>query len=79
MQQELLQRAGFAGVTEIDVSDEFLRVVRAWTKARERYADPLRAAEGGKEFDQKQVEHRGTAAGIEGGLLRRSLFVARRP
>ncbi len=78
-QPELLTSAGFAQVEETDVTDECLRIRRALLGAKERHATDLRLSQGQSEFDRVQRENRATAAAIEAGLLRRSLFVAERP
>ena len=75
----LLRSAGFANISETDVTPEFLRVARTYLEARKRHADELRRSEGDAEFDRMQVERRDRVAAIEAGLLRRSLFLARRP
>lgn len=77
-QAELLSAAGFASVREIDLTDEFLRVARAWSEGMSRHADELRGIEG-EEFGQRLRDSRKTIAAIERGHLRRSLFVAERP
>ena len=78
-QQELLTSAGFAQVEETDVTDEFLRITLALLGAKERYATDLRLSQGQSEFDRVQRQNRATAAAIEAGLFRRSLFVAQQP
>jgi len=77
--QEMLASAGFVEVSETDVTAEFLEIARRWFEARERRADDLKKALGEDEFLRGQTESRGTIAAIEAGLLKRSLFVARRP
>ncbi len=77
-QQDLLRSAGFAEIAETDVTDEFLRITRALLEARERHSAELRASEGESEFARGQAWRRTRVAVIEGGLLRRSLFVAER-
>lgn len=75
----LLRSAGFADISETDVTAEFLRVARTYLEARRRHADELRRSEGEAEFDRMQGERRDRIAAIEAGLIRRSLFIARRP
>ena len=77
-QPELLRSAGFEEIEEIDLTDEFLRVARAWGEARRRHAEALKAAEGA-DFDVRMRDNRTRVRAIEAGLQRRSLFVARRP
>ena len=76
--QELLYSAGFVDIEEQDVTLEFLRTARGWLQARERYAADLRQSLGEPEFAQKQSESRANVSAIESGLLRRSLFTAKR-
>ncbi len=78
-QSDLLQAARFADIEELDLTDEFLRVARAWLAARTRLAAELREAEGETDFDQRLRESRAGVRAIEAGLLRRALFVAKRP
>ncbi len=75
-QRDLLRSAGFTEIAETDVTDEFLRIARALLEARDRLATELRESEGESEFTKEQAERRARVAAIEGGLLRRSLFVA---
>ncbi len=76
---ELLRAAGFSNVEEINVTDEYLRVTQAWLDARERHADELAEVEGEVDFAGRIKENRASVAALRDGLLRRSLFVARRP
>lgn len=76
--QELLETVGFVEVAEVDLTPEFLRVARGWLEGRERHAADLRAIEGDAEFALAQAERRRQVRAISEGLLRRSLFVARR-
>ncbi len=76
--QELLYIAGFVDIEEQDVTSEFMRTARGWVQARERYAASLRQSLGEPEFAKKQSESRVQISAIESGLLRRSLFTARR-
>lgn len=75
---ELMRRAGYAEVTETDVTDEYLRTQESWTAANERRSDELRAADPDG-FDERMADTRETLAAIRDGLLRRSLVVASRP
>lgn len=76
--QEMLRSAGFVDIQEQDVTPEFLRTARGWVQARKRYAADLRKSLGESEFAQKQSESRANISAIESGLLRRSLFTAKR-
>ena len=76
---DLLLSAGFTRPAETDLTADFLRTARAWYEGRERRATELRAAEGEASFAEGQADRRRQLRAIEAGLLRRSLFVARRP
>ncbi len=76
---EMLASAGFVDISETDVTEEFLDIARRWFEARNGRADELKAALGESEFLRVQTESQATVSAIEAGLLRRSLFVARRP
>ena len=72
---ELLFAAGFQRVEEIDLTPEFLVTTRAWLDGRERFRDELVKVEGKDAFEERQSDSRLQAEGIEGGLLRRALFL----
>ena len=74
----MLELAGFVDIEEQDVTPEFLRTARGWVQGRERYAADLRQSLGEAEFARKQSESRAQISAIEAGLLRRSLFTAKR-
>ncbi len=76
--RDLLQRAGFTGIEEIDVSQELRKTVSTWIKSRCRHAEGLAQVEGAREFDEEQRKARRWLRAIKSGILRRSLFVARR-
>ena len=74
----LLRAAGFCSIQEMDVTSDYLHAVRAWmTEASAREHD-LRAALGDALFEDRQNDRRVQGSAVENGLLRRSLFVARR-
>jgi hypothetical protein len=75
-QLELLARAGFRDLDEVDLTDAFVETQRAWLDARHRRRDELARLEAPGVFDQRQAEHRTQLAATEAGLLRRSLLFA---
>jgi hypothetical protein len=75
-QAELLARAGFRSVKEIDLTAEFIVCARAWYEGREAREPELRATFGDTWFEDRQADSRAMIPAIEEGLLRRSLFVA---
>lgn len=76
---DMLLAAGFADVQETDLTAEFLRTARARYQGRQQHFAQLAAAEGEASVNQKQADSRAQIKAIEAGLLRRSLFLARRP
>jgi len=78
-QDELLRSAEFVDIDETDETDQFLRTARGWYEARERHGSELRRLEGEMEFEEGQAGRRAKLKTIEAGLLRRALFVAKRP
>lgn len=75
---DMLRSAGFARITELDVTDDFLRTTLAWYEGRECYAAELITALGEPAFRERQADSRAQLKAIRAGLLRRSLFVAER-
>lgn len=73
--REMLLAAGFAEVSELDLTPQFMATQRGWLEGRDRYAEELIAADGEAAFNERQAEGRRQLAGIEAGLLRRALFV----
>ena len=76
---ELLRRAGFVDVTEIDGTEEFRAVAKEWIDQWDEHRDALTAVYGEPEFESRQHDRRMQLRAVEDGLLRRSLFVASRP
>jgi len=75
----MVKTTGFTNVEEVDLTPEFSRTTRGWYEGRERYAAELIAAEGEGPFRERQGDSAAQLKAIEAGLLRRCLFVARRP
>lgn len=71
----LLERAGFGGVREIDVTERYRATARAWLEQAEEMAIELSVVEGREAFRQHQDDRRAALAAVEAGLLRRALFV----
>lgn len=78
-QGSLLRTAGFTVADEIDVTADFLMTLRAWHREASCRADELRAVHGVQGFEDRQRDRSLGAAAAEAGVLRRSLFVTRRP
>jgi cyclopropane fatty-acyl-phospholipid synthase-like methyltransferase len=75
---DLLGRAGFTDVDEVDVTADYLTTSRAWLAARLRHRDAVRPVDP-QMYDDRLDKGRASIAAIEDGLLRRSLHVARTP
>jgi hypothetical protein len=75
---QMLLNAGFRDVRVTDVTREYLRISLAWRRARDRHVEGLRAALGEARVKEMDSDSRLNIAGIERGLLHRSLFVATR-
>ena len=75
----MLAAAGFVDVAQVAVTKAFLKICRAIRSARSRHADRLRVEEGEVAFEEEQDKKRRFIEGIEGRLLRRSLFLGSKP
>jgi hypothetical protein len=76
---ELLYRAGFIDVVELDGTEEFRAVAKDWIDQWDAHRDALIKIYGEPEFESRQHDRRVQLRAIEDGLLRRSLFVGSRP
>lgn len=75
----MLAAAGFVDVEEHDLTPAYLTTARRKLAGMDRLADRLVDVLGREEFDETLARRRRAAAAIEEGLLRRAVFVARRP
>jgi cyclopropane fatty-acyl-phospholipid synthase-like methyltransferase len=76
--RDLLRSAGFVEIEERDVTAEYLATARRKLEASERLADELAEVLGRQELEEAQARRRRAIGAITDGLLRRSLFTARR-
>lgn len=76
---ELLRRAGFIDVSEIDGTNEFRAVATEWIDQWDDHRDALTALYGEPEFESRQHDRRLQLRAVEDGLLRRALFLGSRP
>lgn len=76
---ELLRRAGFIDVAELDGTEEFGAVATEWIDQWDEHRDALTAVYGESEFVARQHDRRVQLQAVEDGLLRRSLFLGSRP
>ncbi|GAC1532333.1 MAG: hypothetical protein NVS3B1_25960 [Marmoricola sp.] len=77
--RELLEKAGFIEITETDCTAEFAGVTRAWIDQWESHRAELEAMWGAAEVDDRQRGRKAYLRVVDAGILRRSLFTARRP
>jgi ubiquinone/menaquinone biosynthesis C-methylase UbiE len=75
----LLRSAGFVAVEEHDVTDAYLETARRKVEVYREYAEHLADMLGAEQYAEMMQRFPGAIAAIEGGLLRRSIFDARRP
>ena len=75
----MLDAAGFTDVNELDCTAEFAAVTRAWIEQWDLHYEELAALLGKGVVDERQADRRAQLAATEDGILRRSLFTARRP
>ena len=71
----MLHAAGFADVAETDLTADYLTSVRSWFSESAAREGDLRSVLGDAQFEDRQNDRRLQIAAIEGGLLRRMLFV----
>jgi cyclopropane fatty-acyl-phospholipid synthase-like methyltransferase len=75
----LLRSAGFVEIEEYDLTTDYLATATRKVEVAEQFAEDMIQMLGRREYDEMQAERRLAIAAIAGGLLRRALFVARRP
>src|SRR5258708_5901992 len=75
----MLEAAGFVDVAETDFTAEFVVVTRAWMEQWEVHYDELAEMLGEEVVDERQADRQAQLGAIEDGILRRSVFRARRP
>ena len=76
---ELMTRAGFVDVEEVDGTPAFAHVTRAWVEEWDRHRDALVELLGPGGFHDRQRGRRNMLRAIEHGVLERSLVVGRAP
>ena len=76
---ELLRRAGFIDVAELDGTQDFRAVATEWIEQWDEHRDALIQVYGEPEFESRQHDRRLQLRAVEDGLLRRSLFLGSRP
>ncbi len=76
--RRLLRAAGFADVTEVDVTAAFRATAAAWLAEWESHVDDLARLEPPGAFEQRLADRRALLAAVDAGLLHRTLLTARR-
>ena len=74
----LFTEAGLEPVTSEDLTEEFRKTCRALGSARDALEVELREAEGDEIYEEERRKEVDMRKGIDGGLLIRSLLVARK-
>ena len=72
---DLIRRAGFTDVHEVDVTADYLATTRAWRAARLRHRETVRPVDP-KMYDERLAKGEDAIEAIEAGLLRRTLHIA---
>jgi cyclopropane fatty-acyl-phospholipid synthase-like methyltransferase len=75
----LLRSAGFVDVEERDLTADYVSTTARKLEVAEQFAADMIEMLGRQEYERMQAERKQAILAIEAGLLRRSLFVARRP
>lgn len=75
----LIRSAGLSEIGRIDLTGEYRETAVWWLTERRRHADAYRAAVGDALYDERISTGEGAIDAIDAGLLRRTLYVARRP
>ena len=76
---EMLTTAGFESVRRRDLTAEFRRATSTMLEHESRYEDDLRPVVGSEIFYGRLIQLEESLEAIDRGLLRRALFLARRP
>lgn len=76
---ELVARAGFSDIIEVDLTREYAVTQQAWYEAYEQRAPEIRQLISDAEFAEGQADRLETLDAIKAGLLHRSLLTAVRP
>jgi ubiquinone/menaquinone biosynthesis C-methylase UbiE len=73
---QMLESAGFTKVTQLDCTEEFATVARAWIAQWDNHRASLVSALGEQAVEERQADRRAELRAIEDGILSRSLFTA---
>lgn len=75
----MLRAARFTDVRQEDLTEDLRRTAQDWLDVSARYASELAAEVGREQFEEGQDRRREMIAAVDAGLIRRSLYAARRP
>lgn len=73
-----MQGAGFSDLEVVDLTDDFLRTAYDWHEQYSAHEDELRLLIG-DEIDELSKDRNDLIAGVEEGLLKRTLVCGRKP
>jgi hypothetical protein len=76
---EMLATAGFVELQVVDVTAEFSRTQQAWTDLWSAHEEELVDLLGCEAVDQRKKDRQAMRSAIDEHLLRRTLYIARRP
>jgi hypothetical protein len=76
---ELLHAAGFTDISETDYTNEFADITRSWIEQWDAHHDELTSLLGAQAVADRQAERHAQLRAIQDGILRRTLYCARRP
>ncbi len=74
---ELMDRAGFAEIDVVDVTEAFVATAHAWFREFERFEHEVKQELGAAEWQERQRDRSEMVQGAEAGLLQRLLVTAR--
>jgi hypothetical protein len=77
--RQLLEAAGFDEITQTDYTDEFVTVTQGLIDQWDLHRNEMEAIWGADQVRDRQRQRRAYVRTVRAGLMRRSLFTARRP
>jgi hypothetical protein len=77
--EQMLASVGFTDIEGVDVTVEFSRTHQAWVDAWRAHEQELVGLLGVEVLNERNTERQAIRAALDEGLLRRTLYIARRP
>jgi hypothetical protein len=77
--EQMLADGGFTDIETVDLTTEFSRTQQAWTDAWRMHETELSELLGPDLLEERKAERQATRSVLDEGLLRRTLYTARRP